>query len=119
MLDDETAYKLLKLVQSDPNISQREIARELDISLGKANYCLKAVIEKGWVKARNFYQSKNKKGYAYLLTKAGLREKASVTFRFLKYKVQEYEALEAEIIQIRTEAESLEQDGAMSTDDVR
>lgn len=119
MLDDETAYKLLKLVQEDPNISQREIARELDISLGKANYCLKAVIEKGWVKARNFYKSNNKKGYAYLLTKKGLKEKTSVTFRFLKYKVKEYEALEAEIVQIRDEAERIQQDGNMLPDDVR
>lgn len=119
MLDDETAYKLLKLVQRDPNISQREIARELDISLGKANYCLKAVIEKGWVKARNFYKSRNKKGYVYLLTTEGLKEKASVTFRFLKYKMQEYEALEAEIIQIRNDAERIKQDGSMPSDDVR
>ena len=107
LLDDETAYKLLKLVQADPNISQREIASELGISLGKANYCLKAVIEKGWVKARNFYHSQNKRGYAYLLTTEGIKEKAQVTFRFLRYKLDEYEALEEEISQIKKEAESL------------
>lgn len=110
-MDDETAYKLLKLVQADPNISQREIAQELGISLGKANYCLKAVMERGWVKARNFYHSKNKRGYMYLLTNKGISEKARVTFRFLKYKMDEYEALEAEIAQIKQEAERLKQEG--------
>jgi len=119
VLDDETAYKLLKLVQEDPNISQREIARELGISLGKANYCLKSVIEKGWVKARNFYNSTNKKGYAYLLTTEGIKEKASVTFRFLKYKMREYEALEAEIAQIRNEAERIRKDGDTLPEEAR
>lgn len=107
-MDDETAYKLLKLVQEDPNISQRELAEELGISLGKANYCLKAVMERGLVKAKNFYRSTNKRGYMYLLTNKGINEKARVTFRFLKYKMQEYEALEAEIAQIKQEAERLQ-----------
>jgi len=106
-MDDETAYKLLKLVQEDPNISQREIAQELGVSLGKANYCLKAVMERGLVKAKNFYKSTNKRGYMYLLTNKGINEKARVTFRFLKYKMDEYEALEAEIAQIKREAEGL------------
>ena len=110
IMDDETAYKLLKLVQADPNISQREIAKELGISLGKANYCLKAVMERGWVKAKNFYRSSNKRGYMYLLTNKGIKEKAQVTFRFLKYKVGEYEALEAEIDQIKKEAEQIKRD---------
>lgn len=106
-MDDETAYKLLKLVQEDPNISQREIAQELGISLGKANYCLKAVMERGLVKIKNFYKSENKRGYMYLLTNKGINEKARVTFRFLKYKMDEYEALETEIAQIKQEAEGL------------
>ena len=97
-MDDETAYKLLKLVQADPNISQREIAQELGISLGKANYCLKAVMERGWVKAKNFINSNNKRGYLYLLTNKGINEKARVTFRFLKYKMDEYEALEVDLL---------------------
>lgn len=114
-MDDETAYKLLKLVQEEPNISQREIAKELGISLGKANYCLKAVMERGLVKAKNFYKSENKRGYIYLLTNKGINEKARVTFRFLKYKMDEYEALKTEIAQIKQEAEGLKQgNGSLS-----
>ncbi len=110
-MDDETAYKLLKLVQEDPNISQRKIAHELGISLGKANYCLKAVMERGWVKAKNFINSNNKRGYLYLLTNKGINEKTKVTFRFLKYKMDEYEALENEIAQIRKDAEQIKREG--------
>ena len=106
-MDDETAYKILKLVHADPNISQRELAEELGVSVGKANYCLKALIEKGFIKARNFYKSTNKRGYVYLLTTRGFKEKAQVTFRFLKYKMKEYEDLETEIAQIRSEAEQM------------
>ena len=118
-MDDETAYKLLKLVQEDPNISQREIAQELGISLGKANYCLKAVMERGWVKVKNFYKSTNKRGYVYLLTNKGINEKARVTFRFLKYKMHEYEALEAEIAQIKQEAEHLKREGGDLPEEAR
>ncbi|MDH5444528.1 MAG: MarR family EPS-associated transcriptional regulator [Gammaproteobacteria bacterium] len=118
-MDDETAYKLLKLVQEEPNISQREIAQELGISLGKANYCLKAVMERGWVKAKNFINSENKRGYLYLLTNKGINEKAKVTFRFLKYKIDEYEALEAEIAQIRKEADRLKQEERELSDEAR
>lgn len=106
-MDDETAYKILKLVHADPNISQRHLAEELGVSVGKANYCLKALISKGFIKARNFYKSKNKRGYVYMLTSRGIAEKAQVTIRFLKNKMQEYEALEAEIAQIRREAEQM------------
>lgn len=109
MMDDEMAYKLLKLVQEEPNISQREIAKELGISLGKANYCLKAVMERGLVKAKNFYRSENKRGYIYLLTNKGINEKALVTFRFLKCKMDEYEALKTEIAQIKQDADGLKQ----------
>jgi len=118
-MDDETAYKLLKLVQDDPNISQRDIARELGISVGKANYCLKAVMERGWVKAKNFINSNNKRGYLYLLTNKGINEKARVTFRFLKYKMDEYESLEAEIVQIRKEAERLKLEGKAFPDELQ
>ena len=104
MLDDATAYKLLKLVKEDPTISQRAIAKELGISLGKVNYCLNALVDKGLVKARNFYKSKNKLGYGYLLTTKGLDEKARITIRFLKQKLNDYEELEKEIEQIRKEA---------------
>ncbi len=103
MLTDEYRYKILKLVQENPEISQRELAMELGISLGKTNFCLKALIEVGLLKASNFKNNKNKLAYMYLLTPKGLEEKAVITGRFLKRKIQEYEALETEIKLLRKE----------------
>ncbi len=97
MLTDEYRYKILKLVEAKPEISQRELAAELGISLGKANFCLKALIEVGLLKATNFRNSKNKLAYMYLLTPTGVEEKAKITLRFLKNKMQEYESLKLEI----------------------
>jgi EPS-associated MarR family transcriptional regulator len=97
MLTDEYRYKILKLIQEKPEISQRELAEKLGISLGKVNYCLKALIEVGILKATNFRNSKNKSAYMYLLTPNGIEEKAKVTVRFLKNKIQAYEALKSEI----------------------
>lgn len=97
MLTDEYRYKILKLVDAKPEISQRELARELGVSLGKVNFCLKALIEIGLLKATNFRNSKNKLAYMYLLTPKGVEEKAKVTLRFLKNKMQEYESLRLEI----------------------
>jgi EPS-associated MarR family transcriptional regulator len=108
MLTDEYRYKILKLVESNPSISQRELAQELGISLGKVNFCLKALIEKGLLKVTNFRNSKNKKAYMYLLTPHGIEEKASITMRFLKYKIQEYKTLQAEIEELRREAGAAE-----------
>ena len=106
MLDDETHYKILKLLQEAPHISQRALAEALGVSLGKANYCLKALIGRGLVKARNFRNSNNKATYAYFLTPMGAEEKAKVTIRFLKRKMTEYEALEHEIAALRREMEA-------------
>lgn len=97
MLTDEYRYKILKLVETKPEISQRELAAELGISLGKANFCLKALIEVGLLKVTNFRNSKNKLAYMYLLTPTGVEEKAKITLRFLKNKMQEYESLRLEI----------------------
>jgi EPS-associated MarR family transcriptional regulator len=105
MLSEEVRYKLLKLLEPNPGLSQREVARELGISLGKVNYCLNALIEKGWIKAANFKNSRNKSAYMYILTARGFEEKARVTTRFLQSKLREYEALKDEIEQIRGEAE--------------
>ena len=105
MLDDETHYKILKLLQEDPHISQRALAETLGVSLGKTNYCLKALIGRGLVKARNFRNSSNKAAYAYFLTPRGMEEKATVTVRFLKRKMAEYEVLAHEIIALRREME--------------
>ena len=104
MLTDEYRYKILKHLQDDPKISQRELARALGISLGRANYCLQALIEKGLIKADNFKSSKNKKAYAYLLTRRGIAEKARAMMRFLQAKMVEYEALQREIEVLRNEA---------------
>jgi len=103
MLDETTNYKLLKLLEAQPQLSQRQLAQELGVSLGKVNFCLKALIEKGLLKATNFRNSKNKLAYMYLLTPNGIEEKASITLRFLKHKMQEYESLEAEIEELRRE----------------
>jgi len=95
------------LLQEDPKISQRDLANVLNISLGKVNYCLKGLVEKGWIKARNFKNSNNKLAYVYLLTPSGIEEKAHVTMRFLRARVQEYEAIEKEIEELRLEATSM------------
>jgi EPS-associated MarR family transcriptional regulator len=105
MLSEEVRYRLLKLLEPNPQLSQREVARALGISVGKVNYCLKALIDKGWIKAINFRNSNNKTAYMYLLTRRGFREKTHVTARFLQSKVREYETLKAEIEELRSEAE--------------
>ena len=110
IISEENRYKLLKLLHENPEMNQRQIASEMGLSLGKVNFCLKAVIEKGWVKAGNFSKSSNKKAYVYLLTLRGLEEKAKVTFDFLERKKQEYESLKAEIEELQDEARSLHDD---------
>jgi EPS-associated MarR family transcriptional regulator len=97
-------YKLMRLLETNPDMSQRDVARELGVSVGKVNYCLRALVGKGWIKATRFKNSQNKAAYMYLLTPRGLEEKASLTVRFLRAKVREYEALREEIRQIRRDA---------------
>ena len=101
----ETHYRLLRLLEAKPHLSQRELARELGISLGKINYCLGALIEKGWVKARNFRNNRDKLSYAYLLTPSGIEEKAALTVNFLRRKMAEYDALKREIEELKREVE--------------
>ena len=103
MLTDEYRAKILKKLEEDPQISQRDLARELGISLGKANYCLQALVVKGLVKANNFKNSNNKKAYMYLLTRKGIAEKAHATVRFLDRKIAEYESLRREIAVLKRE----------------
>ena len=105
-MSDEIHYKVLRVIESRPDITQRELASELGVSLGKINYCLQALIEKGLVKANNFKNNKNKRAYAYLLTPSGIEEKARITVRFLKRKMDEYEELKHEIEQLKQEVES-------------
>ena len=99
----EISYKLLKLLEARPDISQRELARELGVSLGKTNYCVKALVDKGWVKVDNFRNSQNKLAYAYILTPKGVSEKAKVTLSFLQRKRNEFEAIKKEIEQLQLE----------------
>ncbi|MCC1495739.1 MarR family EPS-associated transcriptional regulator [Alcanivorax sp. 1008] len=101
MIQEDSHYKLMRLIEQNPELSQRELAKALGVSLGKANYCVKALIEKGWVKANNFRSSKNKLSYAYLLTPEGIEQKALLTRNFLQRKMQEYEALQQEIRQLK------------------
>jgi EPS-associated MarR family transcriptional regulator len=105
--NQEIHLKVLRHLEDNPDITQRELAAALGISLGKVNYCLKALIEKGWIKANNFKNSNNKSAYAYLLTPKGMDSKAQITMRFLKRKVDEYEALKQEIEQLQQEVERL------------
>ncbi len=94
---EDTNFRVLHMLQANPDLTQREIAQKLGVSTSGLNYCLKALIEKGLVKVQNFNQSKNKFGYVYLLTPMGVAEKALLARRFLRRKMAEYEALRAEI----------------------
>jgi len=105
ILDNETRYTLLRRLEANPSASQRELARELGISLGKVNYCLKALLDKGYIKATNFKNNKNKRGYLYQLTPAGIAAKSRATTRFLARKQAEYERLAAEIEDLRREVQ--------------
>ncbi len=104
-LATEAHYRVLKALDANPNLSQRQLAAELGISVGKANYCIKALIDKGWVKARNFRNSDNKLAYAYVLTPNGIRRKSQLTIRFLERKRREFEALRREIAVLSAELE--------------
>ncbi len=103
MLTDEHRYQILKLLEARPDLNQRAVAAELGISLGKVNYCLRALIEKGLLKANNFRNNQNKRAYAYFLTPKGMEEKTRITVQFLRLKVAEYESLNQEIERLRAE----------------
>jgi len=102
-MNDHLRYQILKLLDANPAISQRELAQELGVSLGKTNYCIRAVVDKGWVKVRNFRNSGNKAAYLYQLTPRGISAKARVTRRFLDRKIDEYERLKVEIEELRAQ----------------
>ena len=101
--DEDTHLKLMRLLEQHPNITQRELAEQLGVSLGKANYCIKALMDKGWVKIQNFQDSRRKLAYAYLLTPQGMIEKSAITVRFLQNKMDEYERLRLVIESLRNE----------------
>lgn len=102
-MDDSSRYKLLKLIHECPELSQRELARLMGISLGKVNYCLQSLIKVGAVKVDNFRNSKNKTAYLYKLTPSGIEEKALVTQAFLKRKLEEYEIIQQEIAELQAD----------------
>jgi EPS-associated MarR family transcriptional regulator len=102
-INEDTHFWTLKLLQEKPGITQRALAKEVGMSLSGINYCIGALVEKGWLKMGNFSKSPDKLAYAYLLTPTGLAEKSALTKRFLQRKMAEYEKL-------REEIESLQQD---------
>ena len=102
-IQEDTYFRVMRILQENPDLTQRELAEKLGVSVGGLNYCLNALMDKGWVKMQNFQNSKNKFKYVYLLTPQGIAERVALTSRFLDRKMQEYEALKAEI-------ESLHQD---------
>jgi len=106
-LSDENTLQALKLLEKNPELTQRELAAELGISLGKTHYMVKALIDIGWIKLDNFQRSNNKWGYAYLLTPIGLAEKAAITMRFLARKQEEYRQLERQIADLSVEVASM------------
>ncbi len=108
ILMDEARYQLLKLLNDNPDLSQRELAEALEISLGKTNYCIRAFIEKGWIKVVNFRNSRRRVGYLYKLTPKGIAEKSRATQRFLSRKIEEYKRLESEIEALRQEVAQVE-----------
>ena len=101
--NQETHLRVLRQIEANPSITQRELAQLLGVSLGKVNYCLKALIDRGWIKVNNFKNSHNKASYAYLLTPSGIEEKAKITVRFLKQRIQDYEQIKREIAELESE----------------
>ena len=106
MSQQELEYKVLNWLEKNPNITQRQLAKELGISLGKAHYLINSLIQVGWVKLDNFKRSDNKMGYMYLLTPAGMVEKTKITRSFLARKETEYQQLKQEIQRLKSEIES-------------
>ena len=97
MPNQQNKYQLLKSLEQDANLTQRQLSKELGISLGKVNYCLQSLIQIGLVKVNNFKNSKNKTQYSYLLTPKGVAEKTKLTISFLKVRTKEYEELKKEV----------------------
>ena len=110
MLDEKTRYRLLKLLEANPELSQRQLAGELGVSVGKINFCLNALLDKGLLKVRNFRGNRNKLVYAYYLTPKGAKEKVRATVGFLKRKLAEYEGLQREIEELKREVRATDRE---------
>ena len=107
MNSQDIRLDLLRKLESNPQYTQRELSREVGVSLGKVNYCMKKLTEKGLIKLSNFTHNPNKMGYAYLLTPSGIEEKSRLTFSFLKRKLIEYEVLKREINALQLESKEM------------
>jgi EPS-associated MarR family transcriptional regulator len=106
-IQEDTHFRIMRILQESPDLTQRELAEKLGVSVGGLNYCLNALIDKGWVKMQNFQNSKNKFKYVYLLTPQGIAEKVALTSRFLERKIREYEILKAEIESLHQDVQSV------------
>jgi len=113
-VSEQRQLDAMRLLETNPEMTQRELAEAMGVSLGAAIYCLKALVEKGWVKLENFQNNPNKLGYLYLLTPMGMAAKTTLTARFLRQKLAEYEGLQAEIEQLRREVKKLKKDPCTS-----
>ncbi len=109
-IQEDTHFRIMRILQENPDLTQRELADKLDMSVGGLNYCLNALIDKGFVKMQNFQNSKNKFKYVYLLTPKGIAQKLALTSQFLSRKIEEYEALKLEIKAIQSEVDTPGQD---------
>lgn len=109
-IQEDTHFRIMRILQENPDLTQRELAEKLGMSVGGLNYCLNALIDKGLVKMQNFSNSKNKFKYVYLLTPMGISEKVALTTRFLSRKMEEYEALKIEIEALKSEVDAPSQD---------
>ena len=107
MNNKDIHLELLRKLESNPKYTQRELSKEMGVSLGKVNYCMKKLIGKGWIKLMNFSRNPNKVGYAYLLTPKGIEEKTKLTYVFLKIKMEEYEMLKEEISILQQDTKKL------------
>ena len=108
MSKKQNKFQILKSLERDSHPTQRQLSNELDVSLGRVNYCLKILIEKGFIKVNNFRNSKNKIQYSYLLTPKGLEEKTKLTLDFIRIKTQEYDTLKQEIESLKQEAKNMD-----------
>ena len=104
-MDNEIRRKILSILLKNPTITQRDLSKKMGVSLGKVNYCLNSVIEKGLVKVNNFKNSGNKKSYSYILTSEGLEQKAKLTIDYIQRKMQEYESIRNELELLKEEEE--------------
>ena len=115
IMNDENYIKLLKLIEKNPELTQRELSTYLGISLGKVNYCIRALRDKGWIKWGNFSKNPNKMTYVHILTPLGMVQKLDLTVQFLRRKESEYEQLKLEIDQLQKELTAVDEKKPLNT----